>query len=136
MNVNRIFHARVTVGQYLFLLLVTVVVIHEMWVKHALMAIIFMLLLVVVIERLIHTTYTLTVDGKLILSYGRFSRAKEISLSDIVSIERTSSMQIGRFALLRYLLLKYGEKGKFVALFPVKEDLFIKTLNDYSHGML
>lgn len=132
MNMNRIFHARVTIGQYLFLLLVTIVVVHEMWVKHALMAIIFMVLLVIVIERLIHTTYTLTTDGKLILSYGRFSRPKEILVSDIVSIERTSSMQIGRFALLRYLLLKYGERGKFVALFPVKEDLFVSTLNEYS----
>ncbi|MCI1648632.1 MAG: PH domain-containing protein [Bacteroides sp.] len=129
---NRTFHARVTIGQYLFLLLVTIVVVHEMWVKHALMAIIFMVLLVIVIERLIHTTYTLTTDGKLILFYGRFSRPKEILLSDIVSIERTSSMQIGRFALLRYLLLKYGERGKFVALFPVKEDLFISTFNEYS----
>ena len=94
------------------------------------MAILFMLLLIIAIERLIHTTYTLTTDGRLLLFYGRFSRSEEILLKDIISVERASSMKIGRFAVMRYVLVKYGTKGKCAVLLPVKEDLFIKTLTN------
>ena len=125
---NRIFHARIAVGQYLFLVLATIIVIYAMWMQHAVMAILFMLLLIIAIERLIHTTYTLTTDGRLLLFYGRFSRSEEILLKDIISVERASSMKIGRFAVMRYVLVKYGTKGKCAVLLPVKEDLFIKTL--------
>lgn len=127
---NRIFHARIAAGQYLFLLIGTVAVIHEMWVKHAVMTILFMLLLIIAIERLIHTTYTLTTDDKLILFFGRFSRSKEILLKDITSVERASSMKIGRFAVMRYVLVKYGTEGKCAVVLPVKEELFIKTLTN------
>lgn len=127
---NRIFHARIAAGQYLFLLITTAITIHEMWMKHAIMTILFMLLLIIAIERLIHTTYTLTTDDKLILFYGRFSRSKEILLKDIISVERASSMKIGRFAVIRYVLVKYGTKEKCAVLLPVKEDLFIKTLTN------
>ena len=121
---NRIFHARIAVGQYLFLVLTTIIVIYAMWMQHAVMAILFMLLLI------IHTTYTLTTDGRLLLFYGRFSRSEEILLKDIISVERASSMKIGRFAVMRYVLVKYGTKGKCALLLPVKEDLFIKTLTN------
>lgn len=127
---NRIFHARIAAGQYLFLLIATAVTIHEMWMKHAVMAIIFMLLLIIAIERLIHTTYTLTADGRLILYFGRFTRSKEIFLKDIISVERSSSMKIGRFAVMRYVLVRYGTKGKCAVLLPVKEDMFIKMLRE------
>ena len=130
---NRTFHARIAAGQYLFLLMATAIVIHEMWMRRAVVAILFMLLLIVAIERLIHTTYTLTTDGKLILFFGRFSRPKEILLKDIVSVERASSMKIGRFAVMRCVLVKYGTKEKCAMLLPVKEDMFIKVLNERLH---
>ncbi|OKZ06581.1 PH domain-containing protein [Bacteroides stercorirosoris] len=127
---NRIFHARIAAGQYLFLLIATAATIHEMWMKHAVMAIIFMLLLIIAIERLIHTTYTLTADGRLILYFGRFTRSKEVLLKDIISVERTSSMKIGCFAVMRYVLVRYGTEGKCAVLLPVKEDMFIKMLRE------
>lgn len=127
---NRIFHARIAIGQYLFLVLTTIIVIYAMWMQHAVMAVLLMLLLVIAIERLIHTTYTLTTDDRLLLFYGRFSRSEEISLKDIISVERASSMKIGRFAVMRYVLVKYGTRGKCAVLLPVKEDMFIKTLTN------
>ena len=131
---NRIFHARIAAGQYLFLLIAPAVTIHEMWMKHAVLTITFMLLLIIAIERLIHTTYTLTADGRLILYFGRFTRSKEIPLKDITSVERASSMKIGRFAVMRYVLVRYGTKGKCAVLLPVKEDMFIKTLTERLSG--
>ena len=127
---NRIFHARIAIGQYLFLVLTTIIVIYAMWMQHAVMAVLFMLLLVIAIERLSHTTYTLTTDDRLLLFYGSFSRSEEISLKDIISVERASSMKIGRFAVMRYVLVKYGTRGKCAVLLPVKEDMFIKTLTN------
>lgn len=125
---NRIFHARIAAGQYLFLLLATAVTIHEMWMKHAIMTLIFMLLIIIAIERLIHTTYTLTTDGRLILYYGRFTRSKEIPLRDIFSVERGSSMKIGRFTMMHSVVVRYGTKGRLAILLPVKEDEFIRSL--------
>ena len=127
---NRIFHARVAIGQYLFLLLATAVTLHEMWMRHAVLTVLFMLLLVVAIERLIHTTYTLTADGRLVLYFGRFTRPKEIPLREILSVEQTSSMKIGGFAIMHYVLVKYGAKEKCVVLLPVKEELFVKMLQE------
>lgn len=126
---NRIFHARIAAGQYLFIILAGAIAVYGLWEKNILIAILFMLLLVVSIEKLIHTTYTITPDNRLLLFFGRFSRGKEIELKDITAVERASSMQIGNFAIMRYVLIKYGE-GKCVALLPVKEEEFIRLLKE------
>ena len=47
-----------------------------------------------------------------------------------IALERASSMKIGRFAVMRYVLVKYGTRGKCAVLLPVKEDMFIKTLTN------
>ena len=119
---NRIFHARIAMGQYLFLILIGILAVYMLWYKSPFLAAIFMLWLVVIIEKLIHTTYTVTPDGKLVLSFGRFSRSKEILMKDITSVERASSV-------MRYVLVKYGE-GKCVVLLPVKEEEFIRLLEE------
>ena len=124
---NRIFHARIAAGQYLFVALAGAIAVYGLWEKRILIAVLFMLLLVVSIEKLIHTTYTITADNRLLLFFGRFSRGKEILLKDITSVERASSMQIGGFAVMRYVLVRYGE-GKCAALLPVKEEEFIRLL--------
>ena len=126
---NKIFHARIVVGQFLFLALISGLAIYMLWDKYVLPAALFMLWLIVVIEKLIHTTYTVTPDGKLKLYFGRFSRSREILLKDIISVERASSMQIGRFAVMRYVLVKHGT-GKCEVLFPVKEEEFIRLLEE------
>ena len=60
---NRIFHARIAVGQFLFLALISGLAIYMLWDKYVLPAALFMLWLIVVIEKLIHTTYTVTPDS-------------------------------------------------------------------------
>lgn len=69
---NRIFHARIAVGQYLFIILAGAMAVYGLWEKNILIAVLFMLLLVVSIEKLIHTTYTVTADNRLLLFFGRF----------------------------------------------------------------
>lgn len=126
---NRIFHARIGIWQYIFLAMIAFLTVFLLWDQYALPAAIGMIWLIILIEKLIHTTYTITPDGKLMLYFGRFSRKREILIKDIVSVERGSSMQVGRFALLRYVLVKCGN-GKHVALLPVKEGEFIRLLEE------
>lgn len=125
---NRTFHARIAYGQWLFLLLVSALAVYGLWERQLVLAVVFVLLLVLCIERLIHTTYTVTADGKLLLYYGRFARGKEIRLADITSVRRASGMRIGRFAMMHYVLVGYGAPDKYVALLPVNEEAFVRCL--------
>ncbi len=69
---NRIFHARIAWYQYFLLVVLTVNAVGALWCKYILVAVLFMLMLIVVIEQIIHTAYTLTTDGNLEVSRGPF----------------------------------------------------------------
>ena len=124
---NRIFHARIAIGQYLFLLLVTGVAIWALWDKHIVLAVLMVILLVLGIEKLIHTTYTLTSDGHLVLYYGRCMKGKTISLQEITEVERVCQMRLLGVGLMRCVLVHHGNKTE--ALMPVKEKEFIDEIN-------
>lgn len=126
---NRIFHARISWYQYLFLLLLGILAFFLVWDKMILPATACAILLIILIERFIHTTYTVTADRQLILSAGRFSRVRTIRIADILSIQRRSSVKIGTFAVLNYLLIRYG-KDKYISVMPVKEQEFIKLIEE------
>lgn len=130
-RMNRIFHARIVAGQFLFLLLVSGLAVYMLWNKHVVLAVFFMFWLIVLIEKLIHTTYTVTTDGRLVLCFGRFRRSREIRLEEVTAVRRASSMRVGGFALVSYVLVQYGA-GRHVALFPVKEEEFIKLMEKRS----
>lgn len=123
---DRIFHARVTFGQYLFLLLVTGMVCWSLWDKQIWLAIIFAALLIVSIEKLIHTTYTLTSDGNLVLYYGRFMKSKTIPLQEVTGVEQAHSMSIFGFKLMRCVLVHHRNKTE--ALMPMKDLEFIQVI--------
>jgi hypothetical protein len=124
---NRIFHARIAIGQYLFLLLVTGVAIWALWDKHIVLAVLMVILLVLSIEKLIHTTYTLTSDGHLVLYYGRFMKGKTISLQEVTGVERVCQIRLFGVGLMRCVLVHHGNKTE--ALMPVKEEEFIEVIN-------
>ena len=131
---NRIFHARIAWYQYFLLVVLTVNVVGALWCKYILPAVLLILMLIVVIEQIIHTVYTVTPDGILEISTGRFIRKKVIPISEITAIRKCHSMKFGRFSVTEYVLIEYG-KGKFVSVMPVKEREFVelleKRLTDY-----
>ncbi|WP_294547303.1 PH domain-containing protein [uncultured Bacteroides sp.] len=124
---NRIFHARIAWYQYFLLVVLTVNAAGALWTKTILLAVLFMLMLIVVIEQIIHTVYTVTMDGYLEISRGRFIRKKVIPVSGITAIKKCHSMRFGRFSVTEYVLIEYG-KGKFVSVMPVKEREFVGLL--------
>ena len=89
-----------------------------LWDKHVLIALLLLLLLVVSIEKLIHTTYTV---DKLVIYYGRFIKGKEIDLHEVTEIRGYKSM------FNHGVLIDYGDH-KFVLLQPVKEEEFAQIL--------
>ena len=131
---NRIFHARIAWYQYFLLVVLTVNVVGALWCKYILPAVLLILMLIVVIEQIIHTVYTVTPDGILEISTGRFIRKKVIPISEITAIRKCHSMKFGRFSVTEYVLIEYG-RGKFVSVMPVKEREFVelleKRLTDY-----
>ncbi|MBP1612830.1 MAG: hypothetical protein H6Q13_278 [Bacteroidetes bacterium] len=127
---NRIFHARIIWYQYIYLLLLALVTLFLIWEKHALPALLFALLMVMLIEKIVHTTYTVTSDGELILYFGRFSKKRKIAIADILSVEKANSMQLGGFSITNYVLIRYGYK-KYVAVLPLHEQEFIALLKKY-----
>ena len=106
---NRIFHARIAWYQYFLLVVLTVNAVGALWCKYILVAVLFMLMLIVVIEQIIHTTYTLTTNGDLEVSRGRFIRKKIIPLSEITAVRKYHSMKFGRFSVTDYILIEYGK---------------------------
>lgn len=124
---NRVFHARIAWYQYFLIVVLAVNASGFLWCKHILPATFMMLLLIVVIEQIIHTTYSVSADGVLTLSYGRFLRKKVIPVKDITSVKKCNSMQIGRFSVTNYVLIEYAN-GKYATALPVKEVEFMELI--------
>ena len=124
---NRIFHARIAWYHYFLLLVLTVNAVGALWCKYILPAVLLMLLLIVVIEQIIHTVYTVSADGNLEISMGRFIRKKVIPIAEITAIRKYHSMKFGKFSVTNYVLIEYGN-GKFASVKPVKEHEFVELI--------
>lgn len=124
---DRVFHARISFGQYLFLAVPTILAVSGLWNKNWIVGLIFMWLLVWCIELLIHTQYTLTANGYLVVKRGRFNRIKRIPLGDILLVERVKATLLGRLAVNHYVLVHY-KGGRVLSLQPANEKEFVRIL--------
>lgn len=124
---NRVFHARILPAYVLALALFAYLLIHAFWVKSALLALLCMVVLVLVVERIIHTQYTLTADGRLLVDRGRFRRRLELAVTDILLVEQVKAPLFGALLVSHYVLVHY-KGGKTVALLPVREEEFVRVL--------
>lgn len=127
---NRLFHARIRWYQYALLVLLGGAFLSAFWYKQGVWAVLLAILLILVIERIIHTLYTVTTDGYLVVYYGRFTREKKILIQDISAVSCLHSMKFGSFAVTHYLLVEYGA-GKFVSLWPDKEQELIDCIEKH-----
>lgn len=124
---NRTFHSKIKWHQVFYLILLTILCIYLIWVKQAIFATIVALLLVVIIEKIIHTAYVLTADDRLIIKKGRFSRPQIIPLDDIVDVEIKKTSRVGGHAVLEYILLTVKD-NKFVGLTPANPKDFYRVI--------
>lgn len=124
---NRIFHVKIAGGTYLFLILLTAVTVFAFWCMKAMIGWVVASGLIITVERIIHSTYTLTADGKLVVYRGRFYKGKSIPLTDITDVELKRSPGFGGMLPSKYVLIHY-EKKNLLSLVPVKPEEFIRAL--------
>ena len=92
-----------------------------------------MVLVLCMIERVIHTTYTFhkvgtSLPGKeqeiLVINKGRLSMNKSIPLGELHEVTRMKTA----FGLNHYLLLVYGTRKRMEAVMPDEEEGFLSEL--------
>lgn len=86
-----------------------------------------LLLMVLIVERMIHTTYTVTTDKTLIIDRGKLSKVKVIPLTDIDRIDRINRMRIGGKPLITYLVVVL-KSGTEHCITPRNEEDFIQCI--------
>lgn len=120
---TRSFHHRTTVGAVCGIFLFLLLALYAFWIKNAVVGLIMAFLLIVLVERTLHSEYVIT-DGKLIINNGRLSRSKVIDLTEVHDYKPMTAV----FGLVRYLLLTYGASGRVVSVQPQNEAAFVATL--------
>ena len=132
---TRLFHAKISIGNYVLLSVLLTVAIYFVWQipfgsRQILGAIVCIILLtmVIIVERMINTTYTLTDEGMLIIHKGRFAKDIVVSVDDIT--EMTHSDQISLFGkgLYSSLIIETKDNGK-IAIRPDNEADFVNKVN-------
>ena len=123
---NRTFHYRMTWYALVGTLLTGFAALFLFWQRQGVsvwLGLLATALTVVQVERIIHTSYTLTNEGWLIITRGRFSRDRRIRIGDIWRMRPCNRA----FGLVHYLLVKYGD-GHHVAIEPDNEDAFVREV--------
>ena len=128
---NRLFNAKVEPGSWVLLLAVLVVTAFLMWTsRNGVVICIMLLLLVVLVERIIHTNYTVTSEGKLIVHSGRFSKDKTIDLAQVRSVKRMAAMRIFGREFRSFVVIECTD-GRVLSLIPREEEKFMKHVHQH-----
>ncbi len=125
---NRSFHYRASWLNYTCIIVVAVAAMYSLWHRSVVNAIVGFLLMgvvVLMIERIIHTVYVLTSDGRLIISRGRFSREISVPVNEIIRMSVIRPKLLG----VRYILIEYGA-GHETTVQPVNEEAFMREVRD------
>lgn len=125
---TRTYHARVQVGNWVLIAILSALTIYLIWDGNGLLIAGSLLLLLLIIERTIHTEYQLS-EESLTVNNGKLSKRLVVPMDSIKRIERIRRIRIGKNALITYLLIVYGE-DRTVAVMPKEEEAFIKQIMD------
>lgn len=123
---TRTYRARVQVGNWILIAILSALTIYLIWEGNGLLIAGSLLLLLVIIERTIHTEYQLN-EENLTVNNGKLSKRQIIPMESIKRIERIRRIRIGKQALISYLLIVYGD-DKTVVVMPKEEEAFIKQI--------
>lgn len=125
---TRTYRARVQVGNWVLIAILSALTIYLIWDGNGLLIAGSLLLLLLIIERTIHTEYQLS-EESLTVNNGKLSKRLVVPMDSIKRIERIRRIRIGKNALITYLLIVYGE-DRTVAVMPKEEEAFVKQIMD------
>ena len=123
---DKIYHQRFTLAAKSFITVITLLAVYLFWFKsiaHVIVGVMVVRMLVSIIESVIHTTYKITSDDKLIIERGRLFKKRILPIGDIVKISRRET----KFKLSHYILIEYGA-DKCVSLQPEDEDALMEEI--------
>ena len=126
---DKIYHQRFTLAAKSFITVITLLAVYLFWFKsiaHIIVGVMVVLMLVSIIESVIHTTYKITSDDKLIIERGRLFKKRILPIGDIVKISRRET----KFKLSHYILIEYGA-DKCVSLQPEDEDALMEEIKKH-----
>lgn len=124
---NRTFQSKVRWHQIFLLLLLTGLCIYMIWYQYAIISAILAIFMIVLIERIIHTEYTITDNNLLIIRKGRYTKTRQIPLSDITDIEIKTTSNVGGQYLLKYILLTL-KGNEYIGITPTNVEECYKVL--------
>ena len=124
---DRTFHQRISPASACGILAFALLALYMFWTKNALVGCLLAAVVVLMIERVVHTTYVFRRnDGDeemLYIDNGRFSKTRQIRVNNIVSCRKMST----GFGLSQYVLLQCGHK-RLVSVQPDNADAFIDEI--------
>lgn len=123
---KRVFHQRFPLTAKCGIAICVLLMIYFFWTKTAIVSLLLLIIGVGMIERVLHTTYTVgKADDQyfLLIDKGRFSFQTLVPVADIRRIIPMRRL----FGLSRYLLVEYGE-GRMLSVEPENEDEFIAEI--------
>ena len=124
---DRTFHQRVSPASACGILAFALLALYMFWTKNALVGCLLAAVVVLMIERVVHTTYVFRRNDEeeemLYIDNGRFSKTRQIRVNDIVSCRKMST----GFGLSQYVLLQCGHK-RLVSVQPDNADAFIDEI--------
>lgn len=123
---NRTFHKHADFRQIATIVLLAILTLAFLWHRQGaavVVGFVLMLLTVLATERLIHTTYTFTSDGFLVIDRGRLSKKLCI---EVDTIHRLRGIK-GMLLVPRHMVIEYGA-GHSLTVMPDNEEAFIAEL--------
>ena len=123
---DRTFHQRLSPASVCGILAFALLALYMFWTKSAQAGCLLAAVVVLMIERVVHTTYVFRRNDDeemLYIDNGRFSKTRRIRVNDIVSCRKMST----GFGLSRYVLLQCGHK-QLVSVQPDNADAFIEEI--------
>lgn len=124
--ISRTFRYRVSWPNWAAMMLTACAAMTFFWHRSAACAMVGLALMVagvLMVERMVHTSYMFTSDGLLVIDRGRFSRTLRIPVSEILD----ARVVRGRLLPVKYVLIEYGA-GRFASAQPVGEESFISEI--------
>jgi len=116
---NKVFRIRIVWYHYIYFVLLLGLVITFFVDKSFISGVVFTLWVIYMVEKVLHTRYTITPERVLIISQGRFFKKRIIPIDEIESIDEFYKLKLAGISVTEFILIKH--KKEYYSLLPAKE---------------
>jgi len=124
MTLNKVFRSRTGAGHWLLIVIIAIAALWASWERQGIVFGICLLLLVLFIERIIHSSYIVSNCGTITIHKGRLIKDKKINVKDIKRIDGVGRNGLARLLMQRSLVLVMNNNEE-IFITPADEEGFI-----------